>query len=253
MTPAFRPTLAPTSPDSTVELVRQTLCDLLELVTAGEPISARLTFRGVRVRLDAAPQDDEPPEAGTETQVATLREQMADFREEANDGRGPLYSAKCAESIVNLLRTAGKRMTMNELADKFFGQPDEWSYSAISHTAPVMMREGVLDSKRDARGKGYGLPEWSENTGDRYSPRCAEKILEVLSAVGHRLSLTEISDEFSRRGIEWSPSTVQHTGPAMRRRGELTNGKDDRGAGYGLPEWTDNVNATLTTEEGTPS
>lgn len=74
---------------------------------------------------------------------------------------------------------------------------------------------------------------------DRLSEACAADVLKLLADVGRRLTLLEIQDEFSVRKIEWSATTVNHTCPAMRRDGRLTNRKkpDDRGRGYGLPAW----------------
>lgn len=79
--------------------------------------------------------------------------------------------------------------------------------------------------------------EEERRPASRYSENCAREVLELLEDVGHRLTLTLLADEFSRRGRPWSSSCLSHTLAEMRRRGMVDNQSDGRGAGYGLPGW----------------
>lgn len=73
------------------------------------------------------------------------------------------------------------------------------------------------------------------------SERCAEDILALLEAAERRLTLSEISQEFSARGIRWSYAMIDNVAPALRRMGKLSfaSQEDQWGRGFGLPRWGD--------------
>jgi hypothetical protein len=68
-------------------------------------------------------------------------------------------------------------------------------------------------------------------------PQCKQDITGVLHAVNHRLTTSGILKELATRGNDWGVSTVKRALAEMVRDGELTNRKDVRPRGYGLPSW----------------
>jgi hypothetical protein len=76
----------------------------------------------------------------------------------------------------------------------------------------------------------------------RYSPKAAADVLQLLRAIDRRLTGQQIAEELSARKIYWSSSLLDHTLSEMRRRADLSNARDARGNGYGLPEWDDEDN-----------
>src|SRR5262249_54009271 len=138
---------------------------------------------------------------------------------------GGRYSTECGDDILRLLDEIGRRLTLAEMPEELARRGVEWSASTVSHTAPAMRRLGLLDhaARADERGHGFGLPEWSGagQKAERLSTGCAADILKVIEEAGRRLTLTQVLDEFARRGIEWSHTTVSHTAPAMRKMGQL--------------------------------
>src|SRR5579884_1043599 len=76
-----------------------------------------------------------------------------------------------------------------------------------------------------------------ESRRDPGNSRCALDILEVLQAVGHRLTTTRLLAEMAQRSKDWSERTVAGCLARMVEDGTLTNDSHARPRGYGLPEW----------------
>jgi len=68
--------------------------------------------------------------------------------------------------------------------------------------------------------------------------QCKRDITTVLQEAGRRLTTTEILRTLEARQLLWGESTVKRALAEMVREEELTNQRDIRPRGYGLPNWT---------------
>lgn len=82
------------------------------------------------------------------------------------EGRSPRYSERCAGDILALLRETERRYSQGAIADEFARRGLYWSLSVIEGTTADMRKRGELDNDRDSRGRGFGLPAWSEGNAD---------------------------------------------------------------------------------------
>lgn len=71
------------------------------------------------------------------------------------------------------------------------------------------------------------------------SESCEADIREILEDAGQRLTTMQILAALDRAGKLWGESTVKRKLAEMVRDGQLTNEKERRPRGYGLPQWQD--------------
>lgn len=202
-------------------------------------VSLNLLAAGWRVRLTV---EAEAPAPDPDPETRPPEPEHDDARPEGSSANRPRnYSPPCAAKILELLAESKRRLTTTEFVDAFRARKWPWGATPITHTLSVMRKEGRLSHARDDDwGHGYGLPGWAAGPdGERLSEDCAADVLKLLRETGRRMTLTEIQDAFAAKEVTWSVTTVNHTCPAMRRAGRLTNRKrpDERGRGYGPPEW----------------
>jgi hypothetical protein len=85
----------------------------------------------------------------------------------------------------------------------------------------------------------WGLPAAGRpgGTGRDELPQCKQDITGASHAANRRLTTNGILKELAARGNDWGISTVKRALAEMVRDGELTNRRDVRPRGYGLPAW----------------
>ncbi len=64
-----------------------------------------------------------------------------------------------------------------------------------------------------------------------------QAILRVLSARGHRMTITPLMVELGEQGHEWSQRTIEKDLNALKAEGRVNNRTDVKPQGYGFPEW----------------
>lgn len=102
-------------------------------------------------------------ESEPEVQVEFQRVSLTDLRRQLEEAEeAPSYSQRCADDILAVLGMTDRRLSTSQLCEELARCGREWSYSTVSSVAPAMRRDGKLTNERDTRGKGYGLPQWSE-------------------------------------------------------------------------------------------
>lgn len=110
------------------------------------------------------------------------------------------------------------------------GAPFGATFATIEVEAEVV-EEGPTTAEE---APALPLPVAESAPNRHFSARCGRDVIALLEDVESWLTGQAISDEFSVRNLEWSPSTIAHALAELVRRGELLN---RRGQGYGLPAW----------------
>jgi hypothetical protein len=64
-----------------------------------------------------------------------------------------------------------------------------------------------------------------------------QEILNLLQSVGHRLTTTQILQEFNRRNNPKADSTTKAKLSSLVKKGLLTTRRSPKPSGYALPEW----------------
>lgn len=182
---------------------------MLWLVPEGQPIR-----RGYRVpwpeRQGLWPEVDREEEAAKSAVLSGSS---------ANAGRGAAVTDAQRPPVLRIVMTGG--------------ETGEVTPTICEQEAPAV----VLPQR--THGELAAMMESARERPHGYSARCAENVVQLLRERKVRLTLSQIADAFSARGVPFGSSAIDHTVPYMRKAGVVDNARDARGAGYGLVEWLD--------------
>lgn len=70
--------------------------------------------------------------------------------------------APCLLDILATLRDVGEPLTKIRLQEEMEKRQRLWGERTVDHYLKVLMEDGVIDNPKDARPRGYRLPEWEE-------------------------------------------------------------------------------------------
>lgn len=124
--------------------------------------------------MDAIPHEQADLVEQIRRAIGPLLPQLSDGDQiEVQTDRGKLLICfhdqtltQCEQDIINVLRSAGRKMTRKEIIAHFATtlkscwQDDGWSVSTVEHALASLVRRGRLLQRRDRRG--YALAEWEE-------------------------------------------------------------------------------------------
>jgi hypothetical protein len=102
-----------------------------------------------------------------------------------------------------------------------------------------LMPIGVMIWFSDRSWLQRGLPEGERAEAEEVDElsQCKQDITSVLREAGERLTTTRVLEQLHARDLIWGESTTKRALAEMVRDGELTNRRDTRPRGYGLPAW----------------
>lgn len=73
--------------------------------------------------------------------------------------------SNCRADILSVLRSEGRRLTTSQLLDVLEKRELIWGESTVKTKLAEMVDDGSLTNDQTARPRGYGLPEWSGQSG----------------------------------------------------------------------------------------
>ncbi len=76
--------------------------------------------------------------------------------------RSPSVSDDCLDEVITVLKAAGHRMTVTQVAAAMNASGTPRADGVLRNTLTYFTREDVaiLNNRTDVRPRGYGLPEW---------------------------------------------------------------------------------------------
>jgi hypothetical protein len=125
-----------------------------------KPRFVQLTLPGlakVEWEMNDPPVVDPPPE------VRIVR--LAPVEEATEEEAPPKASEDAAKDILRLYYQEQRRFTLEETVEALENSREAyaWCRSTVAATCRMLRSQGLVTNKRDARGNGYGLTNWTTN------------------------------------------------------------------------------------------
>lgn len=155
---------------------------LADLLSQAEPLSISIVRGGLRATLDVQPIAPEPvAQVAAPAQVTMIPSQEVSLRHDEDEprkhtcrptpadrsiGEDETRSPTCRQEILHMLSEVGKRMTAGRAQQWLLDRGKEYSASTVEKCLHELKLSGRLDNTKDARGRGYGLTEWSVDADD---------------------------------------------------------------------------------------
>ncbi len=76
------------------------------------------------------------------------------------DGDAPILLTPIEEDIFSAIDAVGCRLVTPEILKKLDSGKCCHGESTVKMRLSLMVKQGALTNKTDAKGKGYGLPDW---------------------------------------------------------------------------------------------